>query len=187
MSATTPEDAQRSLDRFLATIGEERERRLADGTRTTVAVLGDAEPLLALPPVPFPAVIEVTRVVADNATLSYRGNRCSSPPGLGGSTLLVCQRLGTPTIDVVASSGQILVTHRLAPDGSGALVRSLEHRDALEKAVLSAFSTDRPCDKKANRPPGQAALAEAAKLLGPGASDPAVDLELYGEIAGGAR
>lgn len=187
MSTTTPEEAQRSLDRFCTTVGDERERRRADGTRTTVAVLGDAEPLLALPPVPFPAVIEVSRTVADNATLSYRGNRYSTPPGLSGASLTIRQRLGAPTIDVVASSGQVLVTHRVAPDGAGALVRSLEHRQALEAAVLSAFSTARPCDKKANRPPGAAALAEAARLLGPGAYDPVVDLELYGEIAGGAR
>ena len=94
MSATTPEEAQRSLDRFCAEVGDERERRRADGTRTTVAVLADAEPLLALPPAPFPATIEVERIVADNATLSYRGNRCSTPPGLSGASLLVRQRLG---------------------------------------------------------------------------------------------
>jgi hypothetical protein len=51
--------------------------------------------------------------------------------------------------------------------------------------VLSAFTTARPCDKKANRPPGAVALAEAAKLLGPGGHTPTVDLEVYAEIAGG--
>ena len=187
MSDKTPEDAQRSLDRFCATTGEERERRFADGTKTTVQVLADAEVLLELPPMAFPATIEVERIVADNATVAYRGNRYSVPPGLSGSTLLVRQRIGSPTIDVVAASGAILVTHRLTPDGSGALVRSLEHRAALEHAVLSAFSTARPCDKKANRPPGALALAEAAKLLGPGGHEPTVDLEIYAEIAGGGR
>ena len=72
MSDKTPEDAQRSLDLFCSTTAEERERRFSDGTRTTVRVLADAEPLLTLPPVPFPATIEVERTVADNATLSYR-------------------------------------------------------------------------------------------------------------------
>jgi hypothetical protein len=187
MTEKTPEEAQRSLDRFCATTGEERERRFADGTRTTVRVLADAEPLLALPPVPFPATIEVDRIVADNATVAYRGNRYSVPPGLSGSTLLVRQCIGSLTIDVVAASRAILVTHRLAPDGSGALVRSLEHRTALEHAVLSAFSTARPCDKKANRPPGDAALAEAAKLLGAHGREPIVDLGIYAEIAGGRR
>jgi hypothetical protein len=187
MGAKTPEDAQRSLDLFCASTGEERERRFFDGTRTTVRVLGDAEPLLVLPPVPFPATIEVDRVVADNATVAYRGNRYSVPPGLTATTLLVRQRIGQATIDVVAPSGAILVTHRLAPDGSGALVRSLEHREALEKAVLSAFTTARPCDKKANRPPGDAALREAARLLGAVGHEPVVDLDVYAQIAGGAR
>lgn len=187
MSDKAPEDAQRSLDAFCASTGEQRERRLANGERTTVRVLADAEPLLALPPVPFPATIEVERVVADNATVSYRGNRYSVPPGLASSTLVVRQRLGQPTADVVAPSGSVLVTHRLAPDGSGALVRSVEHRAALEAAVLSAFTTARPCDKKANRPPGDAALKEAAKLLGPIGHEVSVDLALYEEIAGGVR
>jgi transposase len=187
MGDKTPEEAQRSLDRFCATTGEDRERRFADGTRTTVRVLADAEPLLELPPMPFPATIEVERIVADNATVAYRGNRYSVPPGLSASSLLVRQRIGSPTIDLVAPSGAILVTHRLAPDGSGALVRSLEHRVALEHAVLTAFTTDRPCDKKANRPPGVLALAEAAKLLGPDGHEPTVDLGVYAEIAGGAR
>jgi len=138
MSDTTPEDAQRSLDRFCATTGEERERRFSDGTRTTVGVLADAEPLLALPPVPFPATVEVERIVADNATVAYRGNRYSVPPGLSGSVLLVRQRIGSPTADVVAASGAILVTHRLAPDGSGALV--------------GPSSTARPSSGRCSRP-----------------------------------
>lgn len=187
MGDKTPEDAQRSLDAFCSGVGEERERRDVDGSRTIVRVLADAEPLLALPPAPFPATIEVERVVADNATVAYRGNRYSTPPGLGGSALLVRQRLGSPIIDVVAPSGRLLVAHRCAPDGAGTLVRTAEHRAELERAVLSAFSTAKPCDRKANRPPGAAALAEAAKLLGPGGHEPVVDLDVYAEIAGGAR
>ena len=107
------------------------------------------------------------------------------PPGLAGTTLLVRHRLSSPTIDVVAPSGAILVTHRLAPAGSGALVRSVEHKEALETAVLSAFTTARPCDKKANRPPGKEALEEAARLLGPIGREPVVDLSVYDEIAEG--
>ncbi len=179
--------SQRSLDRFCATTGDERERRGPDRSRSTVGVLADAELLLALPAVPFPAELEIERVVADNATVAYRGNRYSVPPGLSGSALVVRQRLGSSTIDVVATSRAILVTHRRAPDGSGALVRSLEHRAALEAAVLSAFSTARPCDKKANRPPGELALREAAKLLGPAGQEPVVDLGVYAAIARGSR
>jgi transposase len=185
MTATNPEQAQRSLDTFCATIGDARERRGPGGERTTVGALGDAEPLLVLPPASFPATTEVGRVVADNASVAFAGNRYSVPPGLSGTTLLVRHRLGAPTVDVVALSGAILVTHRLAPLGSGALVRSIEHRDALEAAVLSAFTTARPCDKKANRPPGREALAEAARLLGPIGREPVVDLSIYDEIAQG--
>ena len=176
MAATNPEEAQRSLDVFCATTGDDRERRGPSGERTTVGELADAEPLLALPPAPFPATTEVSRIVADNASVAFRGNRYSVPPGLSGTTLLVRHRLGSPTIDVVAPSGAILVTHRLAPAGSGALVRSREHKEALEAAVLSAFTTARPCDKKANRPPGKEALEEAARLLGPIGREPVVDL-----------
>jgi hypothetical protein len=66
-------------------------------------------------------------------------------------------------------------------------VRSPEHRAALERAVLSAFTTARPCDKKANRPPGDAALAEAAKLLGQEGREVTVDLAVYAQIAQGSR
>ena len=183
MTATTPEEAQRSLDVFLATTGDARQRRGPGGARTTVGALADAEPLLALPPTPFPATTEVERVVAENASVAFGGNRYSVPPGLSGSTLVLRHRLGAPTLDVVAPSGAILVTHRLAPAGSGALVRSSEHRAALEAAVLSSFTTARPCDRKANRPPGHEALAEAARLLGPIGMEPSVDLSVYDEIA----
>jgi len=44
-------------------------------------------------------------------------------------------------------------------------VRDPAHRAALEHEVLAAFSTEAPCRRKANRPPGEAARAEAAKLL----------------------
>ena len=53
--------------------------------------------------------------------------------------------------------------------------------------VLSAFTTARPCDKKANRPPGREALEEKARLPGPIGRQPVVDLSVYGEIVGGRR
>jgi len=186
MGAENSEDAQRSLDVFCAGIGDARQRRGPDGVRTSVGELADGEPLLALPPTPFPATTTVTRTVAANATVAYRGNRYSVPPGLSGTELVVRHRLGAPTADVVAPSGVILVTHRLAPDGAGALVRSREHKEALEAAVLSSFTSARPCDRKANVPPGAAALEEAARLLGDIGREPVVDLSVY-EAAEGAR
>ncbi len=76
------------------------------------------------------------------------GTRYSVPPGLSGVTMTLRQRLGTTTLDVVSPSGVVLVTHQLAPRGAGAMVRTPAHRDALEKAVLSQFTSARPCDRK---------------------------------------
>ena len=49
MTATTPAEAQSSLDAFCACPADDRPRRTADGQRTTVGGLAGAEPLLALP------------------------------------------------------------------------------------------------------------------------------------------
>ena len=123
VSDKTPEDAQRSLDRVLRRRpAKSRERRRADGSRTTVAELGDLEPLLGLP-APFRRRSRSNAIVADNAVVAYRGNSYSAPPGLSKTILSVRQRIGSQTIEVVAPSGAVLVTHRVAPDGSGALVR----------------------------------------------------------------
>ena len=81
--------AERSLDRFCETVGDRRFRR-RDGVTLTVGELADQEPLLALP-APHPATIEVRRVVEANATVHYRGNRYSTPPGLSGTDVLVTQ------------------------------------------------------------------------------------------------
>jgi hypothetical protein len=75
-----------------------------------------------------------------------------------------------------------MVTHRLAPPGAGAMVRTPAHRAALEAVVLSQFSTARPCDRKANRPPGQAALTEWAALMGAEGLEPSVDLDQLAEV-----
>jgi hypothetical protein len=48
--------------------------------------------------------------------------------------------------------------------------------------VLEAFTTARPCDRKANRPPGPQSLAEAARLLGAEGRDVVVDLDVYAEL-----
>jgi hypothetical protein len=62
------------------------------------------------------------------------------------------------------------------------MVRTEAHRVALEAVVLSQFSTERPCDRKANKPPGRAALAERERLVrGPG-TEPSVDLDAMAEI-----
>ena len=53
----------------------------------------------------------------------------------------------------------------------------------LERAVLEQFTTDRRCPRKPNRPPGEQALAEAAKLRGEQDGGVVVDLEQYARIA----
>ena len=188
MTASTMEEAQLSLDRFWATTGDARLRppgryvdpgATVDGDRLvwpTVGELADAEQLMALPPVPYPATIIVQRSVDERASVAFRGNRYSVAPGLTGVELALRHRLGTPTLDVVSPAGIVLVTHRLAPPGAGQMVRTPQHRAALEAVVLSQFSTARPCDRKANKPPGDAALVERARLLGHAGSEPSVDL-----------
>jgi transposase len=186
MTAASPEEAQLSLDRFLAGAGDARPRRSPTGERTTVGALGDTEPLLALPVLAFPATIEVIRVVAANATVAFRGNRYSVPPGLADVSVGLRHRLGSATVEIHSPTNALLATHRLAPAGAGSIVRSVEHHAALERVVLSAFTTQRPCDRKANRPPGPEALAEAARLLGHEGRAVVVDLAAYAELAEGA-
>ena len=193
-TAVTPEEAQVGLDRFLATTGDARLRppgryaepgELALGVRPvwpTVGVLADAEVLMALPPVPFPATIEVTRVVDDRASVAFRGNRYSVNPGMGGTEVTLRHRLGTGTVELFTPTGRLVISHRLAPPGAGSMVRTDEHRVALEAIVLAQFSTARPCDRKANRPPGTAALAERARLMGPAGAEPTVDLAGMAEV-----
>jgi len=65
-------------------------------------------------------------------------------------------------------------------------VRSAEQHAALERVVLSAFTTARPCDRKANRPPGVEALAAAAALLGNEGRPVVVDLAVYAALTEGA-
>jgi transposase len=190
MTAASIAQAQGSLDRFCSTVGDGRPRPWPDGGtagRTTVGALADAEPLLALPAAPYPATVEVARPVDVDATVAFRGNRYSVPPGLAGAQLVLRHRLGTATLEVCSAAGSLLATHRLVPAGAGQLVRTPEHRAALEGVVLAAFSTARPCQRKGNHPPGPAALAAAARLLGPAGREVTVDLGHYAELAGGDR
>ena len=58
----------------------------------------------------------------------------------------------------------------------------------LEQAVLDAFTTDKPCRRKANRPPSDQALEQAARLRGHNDGGAVVvDLEDYAQIARVAR
>jgi len=181
MTELDPESAQRSLDRFCESVGDARSRRIGE-TRTTVGELGDAEVLATLP-APYPATVQVERIVTANATLHYRGNRYSVPPGLAGSTLEIHQRLGTSTLEIRSPGGAVLASHHLAHDGAGVVVRDLSHSAALERAVLAQFTTKRPCDKKAHVGISDLALIHAATLLGDAGRVVRVDLEDYARLA----
>jgi hypothetical protein len=190
LAAKTLSEAQLSLDRFCATKGDARLRPpgqvvdpedlhdLPDHPKwPSVGELADQEPLLRLPVACYPATIECDRVVTANATVLFRGNAYSVVPGLSGSTLKVSHRLSSRTVEIHSASGLLFVSHRLAPAGAGATVRSPEHKAALSAAVLSSFTMARPCDRKENRPPSAAAMAEAARLRGDLGKDPTVDLQ----------
>lgn len=167
-------EAQAGVDRFCAEIADARRR---DGS--TVGELADAEPLMALPAAAYPVEVTLARQVAANALVSVWGNRYSVPPGLVGGTVEVRWRHGTGVIDITTTAGTIVCSHLLAPRGANRTVRLAEHTAALENVVLAAFSTDRPCRTKLNRPPSDAALVIAAGLLGERGADPVIDLDVY--------
>ncbi len=175
--------AQASLDRFWATTVDARARPGGH----SFGELGDSEPLLTLPIEPYPATVEVTRTVAANCTIAFRGNHYSTPPGLVGQTVTCRHRLGTLELAVSSAAGVLLATHRLAPPGAGRTLRLASHAAALERVVLQAFTTKRPCQRKANRPPGAQAQAAARQLhLSPQEhGEVTVDLARYAELAGG--
>lgn len=176
----SPAEAQASLDGWCAGTADARRR---DGS--TVGELADAEPLLGLPPVPFPAEVLEVRTVAANALVSLWGNRYSVPPGLVGGAVQIRWRLGEPTITLHAQGRQVCV-HRLAPRGAQQTVRLPEHTAALENVVLDAFNSDKPCRRKVNRPPSDAALALAAEIVGEAAAaDPVIDLDVYRRLIEG--
>jgi transposase len=169
----SPAEAQASLDRFCVEIADARRRG-----DSTVGALADAEPLLVLPDAPFPAEVLEVRTVAANALVSLWGNRYSVPPGLVGGHVQIRWRLGTDKITIHAA-GRVVATHRLAPRGAQRTVRLAEHTTALENVVLGTFSSERPCKRKVNRPPSDAALRLAAELLGDRGADPVIDLDVY--------
>jgi transposase len=177
-------DAQHKLDRFLLSTGDGRRR---DGM--SVGQIARAERLAGLPAQPYPATLKVTRRVGRSALIAYQGNRYSLTPGLEGAEVEVRHRLGHEELEIIAASGAVVARHRMAIPGAGALVRTDSHRAALEQVVLGAFTTARPCTRKANRPPGPAALAAAAALRADvrDGQEVVVDLGVWARAAEGAR
>jgi transposase len=177
--------AQQRLDQRAAAL--DARRRVRDGQRLTVAELAAAERLRPPPATPYPAQLEVVRVVSAQALVAFRGNQYSVPPGMTGTRVVVAHRLGAPSITIATAGGAVVAEHHRAADGAGATVRAEHHVVALETAVLSAFSDGRPCKHKTRRPPSPAAAAEAARLQGLPAGDPAarvvIDMSTYAAAA----
>lgn len=175
--------AQADLDRWAVAVSDRRTRR-----GETIAELAGREGLLGLPAAAFPAQLEVERVVGRSALVAFEGNHYSVSPGLAGQTVTVRARLGELHLEIISAAGRRVARHRRAPAGARQLLRSDEHALLLEQAVLGAFTTERPCRRKANRPPGDAALTHAARLAGRDeAGAVVVDLEHYAQIARVAR
>ncbi|MGZ4620813.1 MAG: IS21/IS408/IS1162 family transposase [Frankiaceae bacterium] len=201
----TVEQAQASLDEFCRIRGDARLRTLGD-RRGSVLTHAEAERLTPLP-APFPAVLTVERKVSAQALVAYRGNSYSVPPELTGTTVTIAHRLGSTTIDITTgpadSSGTgrlstVVARHRLAADGTGAMIRDSGHVSALQTAALAAFSTAAPHRRKQRIPPGPAARAAAEHLRensaperpasGAPAADPGrvvIDLAAYDRAARG--
>ena len=172
-------DAQLSLDTFTLTVSDTRGRR-----GSTVGELGAAEPMQPLPVSAFPAEITADRVCSRSALVLFETNKYSVPPGYAGQPLTVRARVGEPHLRIVTSTGIKVATHRRAPNGAEQTIRSPEHQVALERAVLAAFTTQTTCRSKVNRPPGDGALAELAKLHGhAGQVAPIVSLSDYAKLA----
>jgi transposase len=181
----TLEQAQAGVDRLALKL--DGRRRVRDGQATTVGALAADEAMRPPPLLAFPAEFDVTRTVTAQALVSFRGNHYSVPPGLGGAQVHISHRLGADTLRIVTAGGATVAVHHRAPDGAGRVIRDDGHVIALEKAVLGAFSTDRPCTHKTRRPPSAVALAEAARLRGLPATGPAahvvIDLSAYAATA----
>ncbi|HTT27983.1 MAG TPA: hypothetical protein VMG37_06210 [Solirubrobacteraceae bacterium] len=177
---STPAHAQADLDRWSVAVSDRRRRG-----RSTVGELAAGEPLLVLPELPFPAEYREQRVVSREALVEFESNRYSVPPAHAGATVEVRARLGELHLEIYTPAGHRIARHRRALPGVGQTVRTEEHARALERAVLEQFTTSRPCSRKPNRPPGERAQAEAARLRGEqsGSGGVVVDLEAYARIA----
>jgi len=173
-------EAQRSLDAFATTVSDARRRG-----ESTVGELGAGEPLRPLPALAFPAEIIAERVASRSALVAFEANFYSVPPGYAGQQLQLRMRVGEPHLRILTTTGLAVATHRRAAAGAGTTVRTSKHDQALRRAVLDAFTTQTACRRKVNRPPGETALAELARVHGHVADEPAavVSLKDYAALA----
>ncbi len=182
LRAKDPVSAQASLDRFLTTTGDARERRTDDGRRTTVGALADAEPLMALPAAAYPATIIVERTVADNATVAFRGNHYSVPPGLSArsskSATGCPPRPSRCTAPRGSSSPATSVWPTVwAPSSACPSTARRSSPPCSPPSPPSGPATARPTGPRAPRP-----SPRQTRLLGAEGRDVVVDLARYAEL-----
>ena len=176
---TTIAEAQSSFDVWCVEVADQRKRPAG-----TVGELGAAEPLRALPAAAYPAMIAVQRKASRSALVAFEANHYSVPPDQAGRTVTVHARVGEPVLRILSLGGEVVAEHRRAPTGAGQTLRTPQHASMLERAVLEAFTTDHACRRKPNRPPGQDALAELARLRGIEVEPaPVISLRRYAELA----
>jgi transposase len=177
---STLADAQRDLDRWSREVADTRPRE--DGE--TVLAVAARERLRPLPAAAYPAMIEVERTASRSALVSFAGNLYSVAPEHAGRRVTVSARVGDPVLRIVSAGGEVIGEHRIAPAGAAQTIRSREHHQALEHAVLAAFTTSAGCARKRNTPPSDTALAALAKLRGlPADSVETMPLERYATLA----
>ena len=178
-AVTTMAEAQASFDVWCVDVADRRAR-----PGGTVGELGAAEPLRALPSAAYPAAIAVERKASRSALVAFEGNHYSVPPVQAGRTVTVHARVGEPVLRILSAAGEVVAEHRRAVAGAGQTIRTAQHAAALQRAVLAAFTTDHACRRKPNRPPGDNALAELARLKGLDPEPPPViSLRRYAELA----
>jgi len=175
---SSPAQAQADLDRWCVAVSDRRRRG-----KSTVGELAATEPLMGLPELPFAACYREERVVSRDALVEFEANRYSVAPAHAGATVEVRARLGELYLEIYTPSGHRIARHRRALSGAGQTIRTSEHASLLERAVLEQFTTKGRCPRKPNRPPGERAQAEAAKLRGERAEGVVVDLESYARAA----
>jgi transposase len=154
-------EAQRGLDAWSARVADQRKRSAG-----TIGEIAATEVLRALPIAAYPAQIVIERKVSRVALAAFEGNQYSVPPAHAGRTVTVTWRISEPLLRISSAHGEIVAEHRRVAAGAGQTVRCAEHAALLQTAVLAAFTTKDACRRKPNRPPGDSALAELARLRG---------------------
>ena len=135
----------------------------------------------------YPAeIVGRAQVARASALVAFEGNRYSVPPGHAGRTVERPRpRRRAAPADLLAGRRRWSRRTAAPRPAPGRRSAAAEHAGLLEQAVLAAFTTQTDaCRRKANRPPGETALAELARLRGLDRRPaPVISLERYAALA----